>query len=135
MSKEYLDWLKIDLNVAKTITVQDYKHTKNWCEWKYTYTMLKLRVKQVTWVRDKMIRQKAKENWPGMLKIYTFCWKIHQRVSGSGECYWGYVSMRIHSKSCCIFPKKFPQLYLVVQGRAQLEHSSHIVKVCVEATC
>ena len=27
-SKEHLDWLKIDLNVAKIITVQDYKHTK-----------------------------------------------------------------------------------------------------------
>ena len=28
-----------------------------------------------------------------------------------------------------------PQLYLVVQGRKQLEHSSHIVKAGVEATC
>ena len=27
------------------------------------------------------------------------------------------------------------QLYLVVQGRAQVEHSSHVVKVRVEATC
>ena len=28
-----------------------------------------------------------------------------------------------------------PQVYLMVQGRVQLEHSSHIVKVGVEATC
>ena len=28
-SKEHLDWLKIDLNVAKIITVQDYKCTKH----------------------------------------------------------------------------------------------------------
>ena len=28
-SKEHLDWLKIDLNVAETITVQDYKHKEN----------------------------------------------------------------------------------------------------------
>ena len=28
-SKEYLDWLKIDLNTAKIIIVQDYKGTKN----------------------------------------------------------------------------------------------------------
>ena len=28
-----------------------------------------------------------------------------------------------------------PQPYLVVQGQAQLEHSSHIVNVDVEATC
>ena len=47
-SKEHLDWHKIDLNAAKIITVQDYNHTKNQCEWKYTYTVLKLgTVKQV----------------------------------------------------------------------------------------
>ena len=28
-------------------------------------------------------------------------------------------------------PKKLPQLYLVVQGRVQLEHSSHIIEVDV----
>ena len=27
-SKEHLDWLKIDLNTVKIITVQDYKHKK-----------------------------------------------------------------------------------------------------------
>ena len=42
-SKEHLDWLKIVLNVAKIITVQDYKLTKKY-EWKYTFT----RVKQET---------------------------------------------------------------------------------------
>ena len=42
---------------------------------------------------------------------------------------WGYASIYKNA------PKKFPQLYLMIQGRAQLEHSSHIVKVGVEATC
>ena len=28
-SREHLDWLKIDLNMAEIITIQDYKHTKN----------------------------------------------------------------------------------------------------------
>ena len=28
-SKEHVDWLKIDLNVAEIITVQGYKHKKN----------------------------------------------------------------------------------------------------------
>ena len=32
-------------------------------------------------------------------------------------------------------PQKLQQLYLVFQGRAQLEHSSHIVKIGVEGTC
>ena len=31
-------------------------------------------------------------------------------------------------------PWKLPQLYLMVQGRAHLDHCSHIVKVGVEAT-
>ena len=43
-----LDWLKIDLNVAKISTVQDYRCSKNSCEWKHIYIVLKLRVKQVT---------------------------------------------------------------------------------------
>ena len=42
-SKEHPDWLKIDFNAAEII--QDYNKKK--CEWKYTYTVLKLRVKQV----------------------------------------------------------------------------------------
>ena len=42
---------------------------------------------------------------------------------------WGYLSVYENTI------KKFPQLYLAVQGRAQLEHSSHIVKVGVETTC
>ena len=37
-SIDHLDWLKIDLNRAEINS-----------EWKYTYTMLKLRVKQVTY--------------------------------------------------------------------------------------
>ena len=45
--KEHLNWLKIDLNAAEIITIQDYKHAQNWCEWKYTYKVLKLRVKQL----------------------------------------------------------------------------------------
>ena len=45
--KQHLDWLTMDLNTAETITVQDYKRTKNYYEGKYTYTVLTLRVKQV----------------------------------------------------------------------------------------
>ena len=28
-SKEHLNWLKIDLNAAEIITIQDYKHAQN----------------------------------------------------------------------------------------------------------
>ena len=31
-SKEHLKGFKIDLNAARIMTVQDYKHTKNYCE-------------------------------------------------------------------------------------------------------
>ena len=47
--KEHLDWLKIDLNAAEVITAQDNKRKKNYCDGKLTYTMLKLRVKLVTY--------------------------------------------------------------------------------------
>ena len=48
-SKEHLDRLKIDLNAAEIIIFQGYKRTKNYCKWEYTYAVLKLRVKQVTY--------------------------------------------------------------------------------------
>ena len=72
-----------------------------------------------------------------MLKIYAFCWKIQQRSSGQGESTAGvgYLSMRIHPKSCHIFHLKVAAALLSAQRRAQLEHSSHLVKVCVEARC
>ena len=31
--EEHLDWLKIDLNEAKIITVQKYKRIHNLCKW------------------------------------------------------------------------------------------------------
>ena len=42
------------------------------------------------------------------VNIYAFCWKIQQRASGPGDSAAGvtYLFMRIHSKSCCIFPLK-----------------------------
>ena len=49
-------------------------------------------------------------------------------LESRSEHRWGYVSMRIHSKCGRIFPLK---VGLVVQGRIQLEHSSHIVMVGV----
>ena len=46
-----------------------------------------------------------------------------------------YLSMRIQPKSSHIFPKKIAATLHKVQRRVQLEHSSHIVKVGVKATC
>ena len=40
-------------------------------------------------------------------------------------CCWGYLFVYENA------PEKLSQLDLMVQGRAQLEHSSHIVKACV----
>ena len=42
---KHQDWLKIGLNAAEIITVQDYKLKKK----TNTYTVLRLRVKQVTY--------------------------------------------------------------------------------------
>ena len=90
--------------------------------------MLKLSVKQVIYqsrYNDNIKRPKPQDTQLGILKIYTSCRKIQKRVSGPGQRYWRYVVYIFENT-----PKN-----LVVQGRAQLEHSSHIVKVGVEATC
>ena len=57
---------------------------------------------------DNTKRPQLKENQPGILKIYIFCWKIQQRHLGPGDSAAGitYLSMRIHPKSCSIFTLK-----------------------------
>ena len=68
------------------------------------HTVLKLKIKQVTYeskLNDNIKRPKPEENQLGILKIYTFCWKIQQRASGPGESAADvtYVSMRTYQKS------------------------------------
>ena len=66
--------------------------------------MLKLRVKQVIWVKNikNIQHKKAKAaRFLSILKIYVFCWKIQQRISGTRESTTGvmqYLSLRIHQK-------------------------------------
>ena len=64
---------------------------------------------------DKIKRRKQKDTQLGILNIYIFCWKFSRR----GECCQRYIVSVFENT-----PKN-----LVVQGRVQLEHSSHIVKV------
>ena len=56
---------------------------------------------------DNIKRQEPKENQLGILKIYTFCQKVQQRALGPGQSTAGvtYLSMKIHPKSCRIFPR------------------------------
>ena len=49
--KEHLDWLKIDFNAAKIITVQNYNNNKKNNVNGSIYIVLKLRVKQVIFSR------------------------------------------------------------------------------------
>ena len=57
---------------------------------------------------DNTKRSKPKENQLGILKIYAFCWEIQPRASEPRDSTTGvrFLSMRIHSKSCCISPVK-----------------------------
>ena len=90
--------------------------------------MLKLRVKQVIYqsrYNDNIKRPRPQDAQLEILRIYASCRKIQKRVSGPGVRCWRYV-VHVFENT----PKS-----LVVQGRAQLEHSSHIVKVGVEVTC
>ena len=104
--KENLHWLKIDLNAAEIITVEDYIHKKK-CDWTYTYTVLKLRVKQVAdeskiWQHknDKAERKSTRD-----LKNLYILLENSAAGLGLGESTAGvmYLFVRIHLKSCCIF--------------------------------
>ena len=55
---------------------------------------------------DNTKRPKPNENQLGILKIYAFCQKIQQKTSGPGQRCLCYVSMRMYSKNCHIFPLK-----------------------------
>ena len=69
------------------------------------------------YLEKKKKRPNLKENQIEILRFFEFCQEFQQRAPGLGDrCYWGYISMRIHLKSCLIFPQKGLQLYLVVQG-------------------
>ena len=46
-----------------------------------------------------------------------------------------YLSFRMHLKSCHIFPLKVAATLLSGSRKGAVEHSSHIVKVGVGATC
>ena len=85
--------------------------------------MLKLRVRQVNMSQrynDNIKRQKLQDSQLGILKIYAFLGLLSRR-----KCYWHYILSVFENT-----PKN-----LMVQGKVQLEHNSHIVKVVVKATC
>ena len=82
-------------------------------------------------------KNKAKAEKKSVMDLKNLCLLLENSVEGLGDSTVGviYLSMRIYARSCCIFPlKKLPQLHLVVQVRAQLEHNSHKVMVGVEPT-
>ena len=110
----------------KWLTVQDNKQQKK-CEWKYTYTVLKLRVRQVMYeskIQWQHKKAQAARYWTRDLK--NFCILLENSTEGLRswrELCWSLVVSVFENT-----PKN-----LVVQGRAQLENSSHIVKVLFEA--
>ena len=57
---------------------------------------------------DNTKRLQLKENQPGIIKIYVFYLKFQHFSLGPGDNTAGvtYLSMRIHPKTCCIFPLK-----------------------------
>ena len=55
--------------------------------------------------------------------------KSEEGLGSRKKCCWSYISIYENT------PERLLQLYLVVRGRVQLVHSSHIVKVGVKATC
>ena len=88
--KEHLDWLKIDFNVAKNITVQGYTvqfffiTKKNWCEWNYTYTVFKLRVISVKIYWQHKKAKAARHTARDLKNLCILSKKIGQSDSGPG---------------------------------------------------
>ena len=93
------------MNAAEIITVQDYKHTKINVNGS-THMQESNSQAGSIWVKDIMTTQREQR---------PFCWKIQRRASGPGKSTAGdmYVSMRIHPKSCCIFPLKVATALLI----------------------
>ena len=102
--------------------------TKKYCEWEYTYTVLKLRLKQVISESNiKWQHKKAKATRYSARYLKNVCILPENSVEdlrSRRECCWSYIVSVFEN-----MPKN-----LVVQGKVQLEHISHIVKVHVEAT-
>ena len=89
-------------------TVEDYKHIKVQCEWKYTYILLRLRVKQVTTQKEESQKKISWAFQRSQLENLGILLEIQQKALGPGANNAGitYTSMGIHPKSCCIFPLK-----------------------------
>ena len=86
-----------------------------------------------------MAIQKTKAKRKSSWDLKNLCILPENLAEGLGsrrEHCWGDVSIYGNTpKKLLQCPQKVATIYLVVQGRMQLEHSSHIVKVVVEATC
>ena len=102
----------------KLSTVQDYKCTKNQCEWNYTHITLKLRVKQVIFEsKHIMATQKGQSSkiisHGGILEISAKEFMHLAGILAEGltsrretAVRVAYLSIRIHPESCHIFPVK-----------------------------
>ena len=84
--------------MVKIIIIQDYNCTKNECEWKFTYTVIKLRVKQVRY-ESKMSNdknKKAKAEKKSVMDLKNLCLLLENSVEGLASrrqhC-WGYISL------------------------------------------
>ena len=116
--------------MAKIIIAEDYKRTNSYCERKYTYTVLKLRVKQKYVSQRYNSTQKILKSQLEIIKSTSFARKfsrghrvLEKALLGSHLCLWEYTQ------------KVSPTLVSGTIGRTHLEHSSHMVKVDVEAIC
>ena len=87
-----------------------------------------------------MLHKKAKaeiKSGRNLKNLSIFPEDLAEGIGSRRKRWWGYVSIYDNTpKKLPHLPPKLAQLYLEVhQGRSQLERSSHVVKVGVEATC
>ena len=79
---------------------------------------------------DNTKRPKSKENQLGILKIYAFCQKC-RGPQAQERALLGYVFMRMHRKSCRIFPLKVETTLLGVSRKGAIQRFTISVPVFI----
>ena len=138
--KSILDRLKIDLNVAETFTVQNYKthKTLTWID-VHIYSNKAESQPGNTWVEiSSWHHKKAKAERRSAGDLENSCILLENSAEGLGsraEHCWGYVSIPQNTlKKGLHLPQKSWQNFFK-WFKEKLDHIRHIVEALVEAIC
>ena len=110
---------------------------KTWLEdWSFLCRLMDIKFARINPCNDNILLAKATRKSARDLKnLHILPANSAEGLRSRRERCWGYVSTYENTPKSYHISPLIVAATLVVQGRAQLEHSSHIVKVLVKATC